>query len=156
MRWLANSVCWWYNKNKTNVSALSLSNQLFILWFRFNIDFKNIKEDFIDELKLIEPKVIEIWIDHTPSPVELELVSVLLCFRRTKFSFSRITLKFKLLSEWLSTLSLCANCTELESVEFEYSKVDLDNENKLVKSSIHDFRKKFWFIKNLSINHKKD
>ena len=117
---------------------------------------RNIEVDLINELSLIEPKVIEIWINHTLSPAELELVSILLCSRRTKFSLSKITLKFKLLSEWLSILSLCASCTEIESIEFEYSEVDLDNENELVKSSVQNFRKKFGFITNLTINHKKN
>ena len=117
---------------------------------------KNIEIDLIDELSLIEPKIKEILISHTLSPNELKLVSILLCSRRVRLSLWEILIKFKFLSECLSTLSLCADCTELESIKFEYSEVDLDNENELVKSSVKDFRKKFGFIRNLIINHKKD
>ena len=117
---------------------------------------KNIEIDLIDELHLIEPKIKGISIDHTLSPYELKLVSVLLCSRRTKFSLWIIVLKFKFLSECLSILSLCADCTELESVEFEYFEVDIDKENEFVKNSVQEFREKFGFIKKLTINHKKD
>ena len=116
---------------------------------------KNIEIDLIDELHLIEPRVKDITIRHTLSPYELKLVSVLLCSRRTKFNLRKIILYFKFLSECLSTLSLCADCTELESVEFEYSEVDIDKENEFVINSVQEFKEKFGFIKKLTINHKK-
>ena len=141
--------------NEMYPHLVSRLNYLFYCYTSKSI-IKSIETDLIDELSLIEPNVKNISIDHTLSPYELKLVSVLLCSRRTRFSLWDISINFKFLSECLSILSLCADCIELESIWFEYSEVDLDNENELVKSSVQDFRKKSGFITELIINHMKD
>ena len=141
--------------NEMYPHLVSRFNYLFCCYTSESIA-RNMEIDLINELSLIEPNVKNISIDHTLSPYELKLVSVLLCSRRTRFSLWEISINFKFLSECLSILSLCADCIELESIWFGYSEVDLDNKNELVKSSVQDFRKKFGFIKNLTIWHMKN
>ena len=105
----------------------------------------------VSSLDLIKLKFFSIFIGHKISSEEIELLWELLCSRRTKFCLSKIYAEFNYLSECLTVLSHCTECPELNSINFEYSSSDAENEEEVVKNAIFDFRKKFGFIANLKL-----
>ena len=107
----------------------------------------------VSSLDQIKPKFSSICISHKLSSEEIELLWELLCSRRTKFWLSEIYAKFNYLSECLTVLSHCAECPELNSINFWYSSSDAENEEETVKNAIFDFRKKFGFIANLTLRN---
>ena len=124
--------------------------------------FKNLFEEtrlrnkgakMVSNLDLIKSKFSSIWISHKLSSEEVELLWELLCSRRTKFCLSGIYAEFNYLSECLTVLSHCAECPELNSINFGYSSSDAENEEEAVKNAIFDFRKKFGFIGILNLRN---
>ena len=104
-------------------------------------------------LDQIKPKFSLIWTSYKLSSEEVELLWELLCSRRTKFCLSKIYAKFNYLSECLTVLNNCAECPELNFINFWYSSSDAENEEEAVKNAIFDFRKKFGFIANLTLRN---
>ena len=104
-------------------------------------------------LDLIKSKFSSIWISHKLSSEEIELLWKLLCSRKTKFCLSKFYAEFNYLSECLTMLSHCAECPELNSINFGYSSSDAENEEETIKNAIFDFRKKFGFIANLNLRN---
>ena len=109
--------------------------------------------DLIENLISIEPICSQISIDHRLSRKEFKLVWELLCSRRTRFRLWVVWFQFNLLSEWLTALSLFANCPELDSVQVYYLSSDVENEHDIIENKVIDFRKKFGFIRELIINN---
>ena len=97
-------------------------------------------------------KFKEIYQFSKLSPDEFQFWWKVLRSRRTRFNLTEINLKFRLLSECLTVLSLCSDCPELESIKLEYSKADAENEDETVKQAKREFRQKFGFIQKLYIH----
>ena len=125
----------------------SLDNRCEETWLR------NIGVETVSNLNQIKPKFSSICISQKISSEEVELLWELLCSRRTKFCLSKIYANFNYLSECLTVLSLCAECPELNSINFGYSSSDAENEEETIKNAIFDFRKKFGFIANLNLRN---
>ena len=102
-------------------------------------------------LDWINLKFKEIYQFSKLSPDEFQFWWKVLRSRRTRFNLTEINLKFRLLSECLTVLSLCSDCPELESIKLEYSKADAENEDETVKQAKREFRQKFGFIQKLII-----
>ena len=100
----------------------------------------------------INLKFINIYKLSELSPDEFQFWWKVLRSRRTRFNLTEINLRFRLLSECLTVLSLCSNCSELESVKLGYSEADAENEDETVKQAKREFRQKFGFIQKLYIH----
>ena len=101
-------------------------------------------------------KFIQISKSSTLSPDEFRFWWMMLHFGKTRFYLTSINLKFDLLSECLTVLSLCSDCPELKYVELRYSEADAENEDKAVKHAKKEFRQKFGFIQKLDIFKNKE
>ena len=99
----------------------------------------------------INLKFIEIFKSYMLSPDEFQFWWRILRSRRTRFNLTTIFLKFKLLSECLTVLSLCSDCSELKSVELGYLEADVQDEHETVKHGKRKFTSKFGFIQKLVI-----
>ena len=85
------------------------------------------------------------------SPDEFQFWWKMLHFGKTRFNLTTIDLKFSLLSECLTALSLCSDCPELESVYFIYSEADVENQYEIIEQAKREFSQKFGIIWNLTI-----
>ena len=101
-------------------------------------------------------KFIQICQSSTLSPDEFRFWWKMLHFGKTRFYLASINLKFDLLSECLTVLSLCSGCPELKYVVLRYSEADAENEDKEVKHAKKEFRQKFGFIQKLDIFKNKE
>ena len=99
----------------------------------------------------INLKFREIIQSRKLSPDEFQFWWNVLRSRRTRFYLASISLRFNVLSECLTALSLCSDCPELKSVDLRYSKADEENEVEVVEQAKREFRQKFGFIQKLTI-----
>ena len=112
---------------------------------------KNFTSETMINLDYIDPKFSKIkWFDELESN-ELQLWWKILGSHRTRFNLTSIQLKFKVLSECLTVLSLCAECPELESIHLEYLESDIKNEQQIVEDAKAELRSKNRFIWKLEI-----
>ena len=105
---------------------------------------------------LLNLKFIEISNSFLLSPDEFQFLWKVLSSKNTRFNLTRINLKFNLLSECLTVLSLCSDCPELKSVLFKYWEADAENEDEAVEQAQREFRQKFGFIQTLIIGKEKE
>ena len=115
----------------------------------------NIAEYSISEIMKnpdwINFKFIHIYKSSTLSLDEFQFWCKMLHFGKTRFNLIRIELRFSLLSECLTVLSLCSGCPELDFVELGYLVADAEDEHETISQAKRDFRHKFEFIQNLII-----
>ena len=123
----------YFNKSKTEISKYSISDII------DNIDLSNLKFIKISKLTILSPDEFKFWWNVLRS-------------RRTRFNLTSIYLKFSLLSECLTVLSLCSDCPELEYVNLWYWEADAENEHEAVEQAKREFRQKFGFIDELEIS----
>ena len=105
----------------------------------------------MNKLDWFNLKFINIYKKSTLSPDEFHYWCKMLHFSKTRFNLTSINLKFSLLSECLTVLSLCSGCPELELVKLEYFEADAEDELEAVKNAKREFRQKFGFIQKLDI-----
>ena len=82
--------------------------------------------EIMDNPDWINWKFIQIYKSINLSSDEFKFLWKVLSSGKTRFNLTRITLKFSLLSECLTVLSLCSDCPELESVGLHYPKTPKD------------------------------
>ena len=92
----------------------------------------------MNDLDWINLKFIEIYQSSILSHIEFQFWCNVLSSRITKFFLASIDLKFSLLSECLTVLSLCSSCLELKSVELGYFESDVENEDEVIDSYLWD------------------
>ena len=90
----------------------------------------------INFLSSIEPKFSKIDIYYEISTQDLEWISWLFSSSKTKFWLLSINLTFHLLSELLAILFMCAECPELESIEFSFLISDVSNKQDEIYSAV--------------------
>ena len=144
-----------------NFSRLLEINKLFSDHFsRINFKYNYSKFDTEEDESLfeimnspdyIEPTFSEVRRNFILPPDELNLVWKLLRSSKTRFNITSVSFKLRLLSECLAVLSLCADCTELESVDLWYKEVDKENEQQMIENTKIEFAKKFGPIKMMNI-----
>ena len=126
--------------------------------FKYNnpCDLTDIRKYSMSKIKndrdWINLKFIDIYQISKLSPDEFQFWWNVLRSRRTRFNLTEINLRFRLLSECLTVLSLCSDCSELESIKLKYSEADVENEDEMVKQAKGEFRQKFGFIQKLNIH----
>ena len=103
-----------------------------------NIDFINLKLWSINQSTILSPDEFQFWWNVLGSS-------------KTRFNLTLIHLKFKLLSECLTVLSLCSDCPELEFIFFSYLEADAKNKDEVVEQAKRKFRHKFGFVQILNI-----
>ena len=98
-------------------------------------------------------KFLKIEKGRTLLPDEFQFWWKILRSRRTRFNLTTIYLKFSLLSECLTVLTLCSGCPQLESVKLGYSEADAENkdEDEVIEHAKREFRQNFGFIQKLEI-----
>ena len=98
-------------------------------------------------------KFIKIENKRTLLPDEFQFWWKILRYRRTRFNLTTINLKFSLLSECLTVLSLCSGCPQLKSVKLGYSEADTEDEDEdeVIEHANREFRQNFGFIQKLEI-----
>ena len=96
-------------------------------------------------------KFLKIENERTLLPDEFQFWWKVLRSRRTRFNLTTINLKFGLLSECLTVLSLCSGCPELEFVELGYFEADIEDEDEVIEQAKREFRQNFGFIQKLEI-----
>ena len=107
--------------------------------------------EIMDNSDWINLKFIQIYKSINLSSDEFQFWWMMLRSGKTRFNLTRITLKFSLLSECLTVLSLCSDCPELKSVKLQYWKADAENEDEAVEQAKREFKQKYGFIENLII-----
>ena len=107
--------------------------------------------EIMDNSDWINLKFIQIYKSTNLSSNEFQFWWKVLSSKRTRFNLTRIYLKFSLLSECLTVLSLCSGCPELQYVELHYFESDAENEDEAVEQAKREFIQKFGFIQNLII-----
>ena len=107
--------------------------------------------EIMDNPDWINLKFIEISYPYMLSLDEFQFWWIILRSSKTRFYITTIELKFILLSECLTVLSLCSDCPELKFVELRYSETDIKNEDEVIKQAKREFRQKFGFIQKLYI-----
>ena len=112
---------------------------------------RNEEVNIMSNMNLMKHRISKIEIYHPLSSKEIEIVLMLLCSRRTRFSLSNINLRFNKLSECFTALILCTDCPELEIIDFKYFQSDIESEEEAIECAIWDFKQKFGFIKSLKI-----
>ena len=122
----------YHNYNSTEMSEYSIS-------------------EIMDNPDWINWKFIEIHQLNKLSPDEFQFWWMMLRSGKTRFNLTWIYLKFSLLSECLTVLSLCSDCTELQHVELHYWEADAENEDDAVEQAKREFIQKFGFIQTLTI-----
>ena len=100
----------------------------------------------------IELKFIDIYQISKLSSDELQFWRNVLRSRRARFNLTEINLRFRLLSECLTVLSLCSDCSELESIKLKYSEANVENKDEVIEQAKREFRQKFGFIQKLNIH----
>ena len=101
-------------------------------------DWSNLKFKEIYQLSILSLEQFQFWWKILRS-------------RRTRWSLTSIDLKFSLLSEWLTVLTLCWDCPELMLVELRYRKADKENEDEAFENAKREFRQKLGFIPELTL-----
>ena len=122
----------------------------FIFYSNFRIR-ENFTSETMKTLDYIDPKFSKIKWYFKLDPNEFQLWWKILGSHRTRFNLTSIQLKFKVLSECLTVLSLCAECPELESIHLEYLESDIKNEQQIVEEAKGELRSKNRFIRKLEI-----
>ena len=112
---------------------------------------KNEGTEWNGDLDLTELAFSDISIIHKLLPEEFDFVVKLLRSNKTKFRVWNIGLAFNLLSDCLLALSLCAECPEIETINFQYRESDVENGQKTISSAVKEFRKKMGFIQNFEL-----
>ena len=105
----------------------------------------------MDSSNWINLKFIEISSPLILSPDEFQFWWMMLRSSKTRFNLTSIDLKFNLLSECLTALSLCSGCPELKSVNLRYLKSDVKSKHEVVKKAKRRFRNKIGPIQKLEI-----
>ena len=141
INWRIQNLGWLLEINKL------LSDHFSRIKFKYSYLNPNSDEDeslfeIVDSPDCIDSKFIELRSCDILPPDELNLVWKLLRSSRTRFNIILVLLKFRLLSECLAVLSLCANCLELELVELWYKEVDVENEQEIIENAKIEFVKK--------------
>ena len=133
-----------------------LPNDFLSIDFKY-IDKQSIKyaEDSISEI-IDSPdwsnlKFKEIYQSSILSLERFQFWWKILRSRRTRWSLTSIFLKFSLLSECLTVLTLFWDCPELMSVELRYRKADKENEDEAFENAKREFRQKLGFIPELTL-----
>ena len=132
-------------------------NELFLDDFsRINFNYYNsclteMSSDLLSRIMrdpdLINLKFIQIYQNSILSPNEFLFWWNVLHSRSTRFSLASISLRFSLLSECLTVLSLCFGCSELKSVYLGYSNADTVNEDEAIEQAKREFRQNFGLFK---------
>ena len=112
---------------------------------------ENSISEIMDNLDWINWKFIQIHKSTNLSSDEFQFLWKVLSSKRTRFNLTSISLRFSLLSECLTVLSLCSDCSELQHVKLHYFEADAENEDEAVEQAKREFRQKFGFIQVLSI-----
>ena len=107
--------------------------------------------EIMDNPDWINFKFIQICQLNKLSPDEFQFWWMMLRSGKTRFNLTWITLKFSLLSECVTVLSLCSGCPELQYVVLRYFESDAENEDEAVEQAKREFIQKFGFIQNLII-----
>ena len=107
--------------------------------------------EIMDNSDWINLKFIQICKLNKLTPDEFQFWWMMLRFGKTRFNLTFICLKFSLLSECLTVLSLCLGCPELQYVELHYFEADAENIDEAVEQAKREFIQKFGFIQNLII-----
>ena len=105
----------------------------------------------MENLDWVNLKFIKIFIPSKLSPNEFQFWWIILDSSKTRFNLTSVYLKFSLLSEWLTALSLCLGCSEPKYVELCYSEVDAENEHEIIEQAKIEFIHKYGFIQRLVI-----
>ena len=108
--------------------------------------------EIMDSLDWNDLKFIEIYKSYILSPDEFHFWWKMLCSKKSRFNLYSIFLKFNLLSECLTLLSLCSGCPELKFVSLKYLRTDAENEHEIIEQAERDFRQRFGFIWNVIIS----
>ena len=107
--------------------------------------------EIMDNPDWINWKFIQINKSTNLSSDEFEFWWMMLRSKRTRFNLTSISLRFSLLSECLTVLSLCSDCPELQHVELHYFEADAENIDEAVEQAKREFIQKFGFIQTLII-----
>ena len=120
-------------------------------YYRSSKYAKYSKSKIMDNPDWINFKFIQICQLNKLSPDEFQFLWKVLSSKRTRFNLTSISLRFSLLSECLTVLSLCSGCPELQHVKLHYFEADAENEDEAVEHAQREFRQNFGFIQVLSI-----
>ena len=107
--------------------------------------------EIMDNSDWINLKFIQICQLNKLSPDEFQFWWMILRSGKTRFNLTLISLRFSLLSECLTVLSLWSDCPELQHVKLHYFEADAENEDEAVEQAKREFIQKFGFIQNLII-----